>query len=112
MSETVHYKGVLRKVERLNEESLEEQCKRILGNKELPSYYDTYQEYLLDEYYDGMTIQNGVVYQVEREEVDPYDDLFNAQVRDNGEIAFEVRYYNGGCGFNEAIEEAIKGMEK
>jgi hypothetical protein len=111
MSETVHYKGVLRKVERLEGETLEEQCKRLLEDKELPSYFDSYQEFLLDEYYNKMTIQNSIVYSVEKEDVDPDGDIFNASIEENGEIQFEVRYYNGGCGFDEAIEEAIKNIK-
>ncbi|MEK3955684.1 MULTISPECIES: hypothetical protein [unclassified Psychrobacillus] len=110
MSETVHYKGVLSRVERFEKENLEEQCKRLLGNKELPSYFDSYEEYLLDKHYRTMTIQNGDVYQVEKEEVDPDSGIFNASISENGEITFEVRYYNGGCGFDEAIENALKNI--
>lgn len=111
LSETVHYKGVLKTIERHEGETLEEQCKRLLENKELPSYFDSYAEYLLDENYKKITIQNGVVYLIEKEEVDPDGDIFNASINDNGEIEFEVRYYNGGCGFDEAIEEAIKSIK-
>lgn len=111
MSETVHYKGVLKKVEKFEGESLEEQCKRLLRNKDLPSYHDSYKEYLIDQYYHEMTIQNDIVYRIEKEEVDPDGDIFKANMNDNGEIEFEVRYYNGGCGFNEAIEKAIKNIE-
>jgi len=112
MSETVHYKGILRKVEKIEGENLEDQCKRLLGNKELPSYYDNYKEYLLEECYRTMIIHDNEVYHVEREEVDPHSDMFNAALKENGEISFEVRYYNGGCSFNEAIEEAIKNSCK
>lgn len=111
LSETVHYKGILKKVEKLEGEKLEDQCKRLLENKDLPSYFDSYAEYILDEYYREITIQNGVVYRIEKEEIDPYSDIFKATMGDNGEIKFEVRYYNGGCGFDEAIEEAIKNIE-
>jgi hypothetical protein len=112
MSETVHYKGVLIKIDRFEEENLEEQCKRLLENRELPSYFNSYEECLLDEHYHKMTIQNGEVYRVEKEEVDPDGGMFNASLKENGEIIFEVRYYNGGCGFDEAIEEAMKNINK
>lgn len=46
MSETVHYKGKLTEVKRLDNETIEEQCKRLMEYKELPSYYDNYQEML------------------------------------------------------------------
>jgi hypothetical protein len=111
LSETVHYKGVLKKVEKQEGEQLEEQCKRLLEDKELPSYFDSYQEWLLDQFYQEIIIQNGVVYRVEKEDVDPYGDIFNASLQSNGEIEFEVRYYNGGCGFDEAIEEAMENIK-
>lgn len=110
MSETVHYRGVLKRVERHEGETLEQQCKRLLGNKELPSYCDSYAEYLMDENYQKITIQNDIVYQVEKEEIDPDSDLFQAKINDDDEIEFEIRYYNGGCGFDEAIEEAVKNI--
>lgn len=112
MSSTVHYKGILKKVERLEGESLEEQCKRLLENKELPSYFDSYQEYLTDLFYKSMVIHNDTIYKAEKEEIDPDNDIFNATLKDNGEIEFEVRYYNGGCSFDEAIEEAFKNIDK
>lgn len=108
MSETVHYRGILRKLERLKGESLEEQCKRLMNNKDLPSYYDTYQDYLAEDRYQDMTIQNGNVYRVEKEEINPYEDIFTSDIQENGDIKFEVRYYNGGCGFDEAIMKAIE----
>lgn len=110
MSETVHYKGVLKQIERYEGEPLEEQCKRLLENKDLPSYFDSYAEYLIDENYQKITIQNGIVYRVEKEEVDPDSDIFKASINDQGEIEYEVRYYNGGCGFDEAIEEALRSI--
>lgn len=112
MSETVHYKGVLKKVERFKEENLEAQCKRLLGNIELPSYFNSYEEFLLDNYYKTMTIQNDEVYEVEKIEVDAESGIFNSSLKENGDIAFEVRYYNGGCGFDEAIEAAMKNIDK
>lgn len=112
MSETVHFKGVLEVVERHDGENLDEQCKRILNNRELPSYYENYQEFLRDEFYKDMTIQNGVVYRVKKTNVDPDGDIFNATLRENGDIEFEVRYYNGACGFDEALEEAIDNIKK
>lgn len=107
MSETVHYKGILKKVERLTEETLEDQCKRLLDNKDLPSYHDTYAEFITDEHYQKIVVVNGEVYQVEKEMLDGDSDIFRASLIDNENIEFEVKYYNGGCGFDEAIEEAL-----
>lgn len=111
MSETVHYKGLLKKVTRDTGETLEEQCKRLLGNKELPSYFDSYQEYLLDEHYQNFYIQDNDLYLVEKEEIDPDSNIFNANIKDNGDIEFEVKYYNGSCSFDEAIDIAFKTLK-
>lgn len=111
MSETVHFKGVLIKLERNENESLEEQCKRLMEDKELPSYFDNYQEFLLDSYYHRFAIHNNCLYQVEKEDLDPDGDIFKASLKENGEIDFEVRYYNGGCGFEEAINEALRSIK-
>jgi hypothetical protein len=111
MSETVHYKGTLKKLERKEGVSLEEQCKEMLGGGELPSYFDNYQEWLEDNFYREIIIRDGYLYRVEKMDIDPDGDIFNASIGNNEEIEFEVRYYNGGCSFNEAIEHAIKNIK-
>jgi len=37
--------------------------------------------------------------------------VFNASNGKNGEINFEVVYYNGGCSFNDAIERALNDIK-
>lgn len=112
MSETVHYRGTMRAVEKLDNESIESQCKRILNNNKLPVYCDSYQEMLLDELYEKFIIYNDVLYSVLKTEIDPEEYMSIASVNENGDINFEVKYYNGGCGFNEAIEEALEKVLK
>lgn len=112
MSEVVYYKGVLKEVELLEGENLEEQCKRLLEGKELPTYFDSYEEFLLEENYEAMVVHEGVLYRVEKEELDPESSVFNARRNEQGEIEFEVRYYNGGYSFDEAISRSIKRMDK
>jgi len=116
MSYWEHYKGNLTKVERLENESLEEQCKRLLEGKMsreviLPDYYDSYAEMLIDEFYEEYYVYNGILYLMYREFIDSEGDIFNANEEENGTINFEVRYWNGGCGFNEAIERAVKNIK-
>jgi len=109
MSETIHYKGTLTKVERLENESLEEQCKRLLNGKELDDCYDTYKEMLLNEFYKQYYLYNDILYLVNKIEL--YGDVFNASNGKNGEINFEIVYYNGGCSFNDAIERALNDIK-
>ena len=55
MSEMVRYTGKLRLKEKLSNETLEEQCKRILSEHnyfELQGYCDSWKEMLYDELYE------------------------------------------------------------
>ena len=115
MSEMVRYTGKLRLKEKLPNETLEEQCKRILFEHnyfELQYYYDSWKEMLCYELYERYVIYNNEVYEViEKNYRDFYDSIFEAYKNDNGTIDYQVVYYNGGCGFTEAIEEALNNIE-
>lgn len=113
MSEIVHYRGTLKKVERLDNETLEMQCKRLLNkrllnNRELKSYYDSYKEMLFYENYQKYVIHNDTLYLIEKASIDPDEDVFKVNQVDDRTYTFEVKYYNGGCSLDEAIEEAFK----
>lgn len=113
MSDTVHYKGHMVVVLPEEGDSLEDTCKRVMQNKELPIHEDSYEEWV---YYEGLelgyTIVEGKVYKISYESVDPYLDVFNANISDDGNVNFEVKYYNGGCSFPEALEEALKNARE
>lgn len=114
MSETVQYRGKLIKLKKLNNETLEQQSERICKENylyERPCYYRNWGEYLTGELYERYYINNNNLYVIESEQVDPEYDIFNASLNKNGEIEFEVKYYNGGCGFNEALDEAMNNLK-
>lgn len=109
MSEVVYYKGILKPVDFLTGETLEERCKRIIGDVALEDY-ESYQEKLMDDfdYYEQYIIHDDILYSVEKNKYDPEDSLFIAKTDyDTGIVDFEVRYYNGGTSFDEAIEYAF-----
>lgn len=110
MSEVVRYKGILKEVKKVNDCSLEELCELIFReenpNEQLPSYCDNYQEWLEDEYYYKYYIRDDKLYLVEKEQVNFVDCFFEGNKKDDG-IEFHVMYYNGGCGFNEALDEVM-----
>ena len=115
MSEMVHYSGKLIEVERLENQSLEEQCKKIMQNEgNLPRYYDSYEEWLICDGSDkeDYIIYNSRLYKANTKEIDPYGDVFIATKNDDGSINFEVQYYNGGCGFSEAVKYALENLEE
>ena len=110
MSETVHYTGRLKLVEKLENETLEEQCKRILKwhkYTELNKYCDTWEEMLCDEFYKKYVIYNEDIYEVVELKDRCNRDVFEAIENSDGSISYVVMYYNGGCSFDEAIGYAL-----
>lgn len=109
MSETVHYRGKLIYQEKNSPtDTLEEQCKRLLNGEKKP-YYDTFTEAVQDTQYQQYVIQGDKLYKVtEFRDIEEYEDIFSAKKINGKDFEFEVKYYNGGCGFDEAIEYALK----
>lgn len=110
MSETKHYTGKLVPLNRKGGETLEEQCKRCMNGRPLPNYYDSYEEWITDVKSGAVLSHGGILYSVIRDMIDDDRDIFKARAIGE-EIHFDVKYYNGGCNFEEAINIAIKGMK-
>lgn len=89
MSETVHYKG------------------KLTPTGKTLAEFDPEAEDIDDYYYKAVEI-DGMVYTTAQEYIDPEEEILNASKNADGTIDFEVKYYNGGCSFNEAIAAAIK----
>lgn len=53
---------------------------------------------------------NGQWYRIDYKEFDPYGDIAGTKNED-GSIDFVCLWYNGGAGFNEVFEEAVKRAE-
>lgn len=100
MSETVHYEGKLKPTGK--------GLYQYIEGDNIPHYYDDKAEYFNDEYSSKATLINNLVFEIEREEKEDDCDIFKSSENEDGTISFEVKYYNGGCGFSEAIDEAIK----
>jgi hypothetical protein len=110
MSETEHNIGKLKPMGMVG--GVEATAKRILKAEGWASDYDTYAEALEDYGYREYVLHNEVIYKViENNEPNPYDDIFRASRNDDGTINFETKYYNGGCGFCEALVEALNNLD-
>ena len=85
MSEVDWYKGKLTKVNRKENETLEQLCERILSeeNKFKRDWHDDYTDALLDECYEKYTEVNGEIYKIEKERKDEYDYIFEAHKNDD-----------------------------
>ena len=118
MSEVVHYKGKLKHLKKLENETLEEQCKRIVEQliaEELDidvDFYDSYIETLLYEVdcIDYVVFNNELYQVISQKYIDSNEDIFMAIQCLNDTVDYEVQYYNGGCSFTEALGYALENL--
>lgn len=116
MSETEHHKGRLTPIEIIT--NLENTAFLILRDElgyNMPrdmQYYSTYCEALEDVAHKIFLVINDTIYRVSDVEIDSYDDIMDATIKPDGSIDYEVKYYNGGCCFGEAVETAINRIDK
>lgn len=109
MSETVSYTGKLKLIAKGEEEAIKF-AENHLEDKELPSYFDSKLEMLADDNKYEWTGEN--LYEVITKQNISGDDLFIMKPTGTpGEFDFIVQYYNGGCGFGEALEVAEKSIK-
>lgn len=105
MSETEHHKGKLTPTGKTLNEFMTDK-----GEK--PNWYSDNEEWFINEFGETHAIHKLVVYDIQTTNIDPYDDIMNASENEDGTIDFEVKFYNGGCGFGEAIETSLNLMVK
>ncbi|MCG7931984.1 MAG: hypothetical protein N0E44_18280 [Candidatus Thiodiazotropha lotti] len=111
MSETECRVVKLREVDMTG--GVDEAIQRILNKEGWELYDNDYRETLRDFGYDKYVLVDEVIYEViEDMDREPYDDVFEANRRTDGAIGFVVQYYNGGCSFSEAIENALKKLNQ
>ena len=116
MSETVHYKGNAKRVD-LKGLTLEEFAQNYIKIQglEVPSYSDSALEYLTDRWR-GLFFfypRNQTLYNITLESIDQDDEIIKAEFSSVDEsINYELRYYNGGAGFEECLEEAFDKIIK
>ena len=108
MSDYEHSKGKLTPVEIVGD--LENTAKLLLEKMEIEpvGWYDNFLEQFEVETYRTYIVLNDKIYKIESTPIDIYDDILNAVENEDETIDFEVKFYNGGCSFSEAIEIAVK----
>lgn len=111
MSETEHHTGKLIPVK--IEKSLEETCKQICEDAGflLDEFYTTWKENLRDNLYEEYFIYKDVLYRIESKEHPDDDYMVEASEYGDGTINFQIRFYNGSCGFDEALEDAMDKLD-
>ena len=60
---------------------------------------------------EGSTISaNGDFYQIIKSKDFDYEDIYEASHNEDGTVSYVLKYYNGSCGFQEALEEALNNL--
>lgn len=109
MSDYETHKGILSKVETSNtEEYFKKYCSD--NNIVVPAIYDSYTGYA-EEYLEQFVIIKGILYNVSDESLDDQGEIYHMSENSDGTFSYIVRYYNGGGGFDEALETASDGMQ-
>tara|TARA_R110000822_G_scaffold5266_11_gene22626 strand:+ start:4024 stop:4377 length:354 start_codon:yes stop_codon:yes gene_type:complete len=116
MSETVHYIGRAIKVA-AGLEGSKEYAMSVLRerDKKVEDYYKgNVIECLCDNYCEEFFFhpKTSNIYKIESKEfVDIYEDIIKAKQVGEGVIEYELKYYNGGAGFSECLEEAFDKLQ-
>jgi hypothetical protein len=112
MSETVHYKGTATKIYQDLGKTVEEMAQQILLNRGFdskPSWADNYIEALCEMFSNEFFYhpKSMSLYKVDRWEHEQDEEIIKANKIGTDKFEFELRYYNGGAGFGECLEEAL-----
>jgi hypothetical protein len=116
MSETVHYRGRAIKVA-VGLEGSKEYAMSVLRerNKAVEDYYNgNVIECLCDNYDEEFFFhpKTNNIYKIDsKNDIELDDEIITAKVIDEGVIEWELRYYNGGAGFSECMEEAFDKLD-
>jgi hypothetical protein len=108
MSETEQKIGTLTEVCLLSDHDAVYDLIRECG-KEVTRDSD-FRKFISEDLYDEYVIYDDRVYAVNMDS--DYGDIMYARQRSDGQIDFVLEYYNGGCCFSEAIEEALENIKE
>ncbi len=117
MSETVHYKGKIKKVEVPNGLDLNGYAKQLCersGIKE-SEYWQKYGNGnyvgLLCDEGEYLFVKNELYEVMSKNSHDLDEEIADITPNDDGTYDYEVRYYNGGAGFDEMIWECFNRIK-
>lgn len=113
MSDYESHSGKLRLVKPLENETFEEQCKRLWVENGKEGEYFNVGEFF-DELYEKYLNVNDKLWEIiEHKEYGDEDDMF-CRLYDNkdGTFSFHTRFYNGGTYLTEMVTEALERLEK
>lgn len=114
MSETVHYVGSATKIEVPTGKTIEDVAKDILEKKNIKksSWHESNLECLRDDLYQEFFYhkKTDTLYFIDNKNLDADGEVIRAERRNDSVVDYELRYYNGGAGFNECLAEVFDKM--
>lgn len=107
MSEWIHSKGTIKKIDMPeNITTLEGQAEYLKSKGFIIDQEDYQEGYVF--FYDCLQLDDGW-YTYTEEEVDP-EEKYEAKKLDEGTIEYEVKYYDGGGDLSDALRKAMKTL--
>lgn len=95
--------------------SVDEIIYNWLKDNEKPKYYklpEDNNDLFRDEFDDKYVLLNDIVFEIINDKDLEDDDIFELTKNEDGTYSYLLRYYNGGCGFEEALETAYDNMKE
>ena len=108
----MHY-GKIKKIETdlSSEDFAKQEFIQLTGKDTIPSYCDNFIEALRDESEEFYFV-NSKIYRIENNELDGDSDIFQYKELEDSTIEYNLRFYNGGTGLSEQIEEILNQITK
>ena len=113
MSDYESHMGKLRLLQPNENETFEEQCKRLWIEESQFTPEDYEEGDLFDDYYEKFININGKLWEIfDHEELGDEDDMF-CRLHDNkdGTFSFHTRFYNGGTYLGEMISDELEKLK-
>jgi len=115
MSDYESHKGTLHPTEYTKREIVEEFINNYQDTEYISDYKDKEltDDIIADIWWeiDNYIEVQGKIYRVQDTQFDPDSDIFEMEENEDGTLDYHLRYYNGGCGFQEAMETAARKLK-
>tara|TARA_R110000796_G_scaffold181330_1_gene297901 strand:+ start:40306 stop:40668 length:363 start_codon:yes stop_codon:yes gene_type:complete len=113
MSRTEYHIGKLTEID-LKGKTIDQFAKELSGKETYASYYDNWLEFFNDEYRKThyYHVASGKLYSIEDRELDEHSEIIKARRLSPDSIEYELKWYNGGAGMEECMDEALDQLKK
>jgi hypothetical protein len=92
-------------------ESLEDLARQICRKNGCNMDNDNFIEQMADELYDKYVLIDGIIYEIDKEDLDDDGDISEVVRLSDGRLKFHFRYYNGGTCFSEMLKDGVNNLK-